>query len=133
MRDLRRQHQRAMASVARDPSVDLWVGYWSDSDDLLLEYAKAGIPGAIRRHLAAHPHTKRETLNLALRFAEGEWRDRPNDRHSYVATMEVLLTAGADASVLPADMIDVLPTLQARAFDAEFPSAFVPSRTVKRI
>lgn len=132
-RNLRREFQRAMASVARDPNADLWVGYWCGHDDLLLEYAKAGVAGTIREHLANHPKTKRETLNHALLFAEAEWRDRLNDRYPYVATMEVLLAAGADASVLAADMVDVLPTLQARAFEAEFSGAFAPSRTVKRI
>lgn len=132
-RNLRRQFRRAMASVARDPNADLWVGYWCGHDDLLLEYAKAGVADTIRDHLSSHPNTKRETLNHALLFAEGEWRDRGDDRHHYVATMEVLLAAGVDASVLPADMVDVLPTLQALALDTELPASVADARTGSRL
>jgi hypothetical protein len=131
--NLRRQHRRVRRSIARDPNADLWVGYWSSLDDLLLEYARAGVADTIREHLANHPRTKRETLTHALLFAESEWRDRGDDRHYYVATMEALLAAGADASVLPADLVDVLPTLQKRAFDAEFPGAFASLPAFKRI
>lgn len=132
-RNLRRQHRRVRRSIARDPNSDLWVGYWSSTDDLVLEYAKAGVADTLREHLAHHPRTKRETLTYALRIAEGEWRVRGSDRHYYVATMEALLAAGADASVLPADLVDVLPTLQARAFDAELPASFAPASSGCRL
>lgn len=132
-RNLRRQHRRVRRSIARDVGADLWVGYWSSQDDLVLEYAKAGVADTLREHLAHHPRTKRETLTYALRIAEGEWRVRGSDRHHYVATMEALLAAGADASVLPADLVDVLPTLLARVFDAEFPASLSPVLTLKRI
>lgn len=132
-RNLRRQHRRVRRSIARDTNADLWVGYWSSTDDLLLEYAKAGVADTLREHLASHPRTKRETLTHALRLAEGEWRDRTVDRHHYVATMEALLAAGADASVLPADLVDVLPTLQSRAFDDELPASFAPARSGCRL
>lgn len=132
-RNLRRQHRRVRRSIARDPNAELWVGFWSSLDDLLLEYAKAGVANTLREHLAHHPNTKRETLTHALRLAEGEWRDRTVDRHHYVATIEALLAAGADASVLPADLVDVLPTLQAHAFDVEFPPVLEPARTRCRL
>lgn len=122
-----------MASIARDPNADLWVGYWCGHDDLLLEYAKAGVADTIREHLANNPNTKRKTLTHALLFAESAWRDHSDDRLHFVATMEVLLAAGADASVLAADMVKVLPTLQARAFDAEFPAPVAPARAGSRL
>jgi len=132
-RSLRRQHQRVRRSIARDSNADLWVGYWSSHDDLVLEYAKAGVADALREHLRRHRCSKRETLTYALRLAEGEWRDRTVDRHHYVATMEALLAAGADAAVLPADLVDVLPTLQSRAFDDELPASFAPARSGCRL
>jgi len=132
-RNLRRQRQRAMASVARDPSADLWVGYWCSLDDLLLEYARAGVADAIREHLDSHPRAQRETLTHALLFAEAEWRDRTNDRQTYIATMEVLLAAGADPSILSADVMGVLPTFQAREFDAELSAPIAPARTASRL
>ncbi len=132
-RNLRRQHRRVRRSIARDSNADLWVGYWSSTDDLVLEYAKAGVADALREHLRRHRCSKRETLTYALRIAEGEWRDRRVDRHHYVATMEALLAAGADASVLPADLVDVLPTLQARALAAELPPVHAAARTGSRL
>ncbi len=132
-RNLRRQHRRVRRSIARDSNADLWVGYWSSTDDLVLEYTKAGVADTLREHLAHHPRTKRETLTHALRLAEGEWRDRTVDRHHYVATMEALLAAGADASVLPTDLVDVLPTLQARALAAVLSGPVSPVLTLKRI
>jgi hypothetical protein len=47
--------------------------------------------------------------------------------------MEALLAAGADTTVLPADLVDVLPTLQARTFDDELPASFAPARSGCRL
>src|SRR5690606_12417242 len=101
---------------------------------LLREYAKAGDAVAVRAVLADTSWTTVGTLTRALLAAGEALRAaRAKDRPRYVATLETLLAAGADASVLPLDLADALPTLQARAFDADFPAPLAPCRTGSRL
>ena len=122
-RDRRRQHARAWASRSH-ADADLWLGFWGNVDDLLVQYAMAGCADGVRTFLAANPETTVDALTHAASAAGEAWPAVTlDDRHHYIATLEALLAAGADASVLAPDVMAVLPSRCARALDAELPAS----------
>jgi len=123
-----RQHKRTYSSQLF-VDVHHCLGFWSSPDDLLQEYAKAGYAGGVRAFLAGNPATRARALAEALTAAQYGWRDvDAGEQHRFIDTFEVLLAAGADASVLPAEVLAVLPSQRAQALAAELP---VPSMTAR--
>ena len=113
---------------ARVPSGAL-ATVWRSPEEALFAYTKAGCVEAMRELIATNTNACARHLAAALVIAETEYRcARPEDEHDHIATMEALLGAGAPASALMPDMADVLPTLQARAMDAELPSTNARAR-----
>jgi hypothetical protein len=103
-------------------------------DDLLLQYAKAGCAEAVCAFLAENPTVARRARTDALAAAGDAWCGADaGEQHRYVATLEALLAAGADPSVLSSDVVAVLPSRRARVLADELPNALAPPRAPKRI
>jgi hypothetical protein len=103
-------------------------------DDLLLEYAKAGCAEAVCAFLAENPTVASRVRTDALAAAGEAWCGADaGERDRYVTTLEALLAAGADASVLSSDVVAVLPSRRARVLADELPSSLTRPHTPKRI
>jgi hypothetical protein len=118
-RDRWHQHERRFFSGSF-ADADLWVGFWSSLDELLIEYAKAGYADLVRTFLAENPATKSRELARAVSAAGDGWLGaKEGDRQRYIDTLQTLLAEGADACVLSADVLAALPSQSSNAPDAE--------------
>lgn len=118
-----RHHRRDARGRVCQQGGDMLAGYWTSNEDMLLEYARVGCVSAVEEFVAANPHVRHQTLDLALLFAEEQWRDCSEDRHAYIATAEALIAAGGNVDVLSPDLANRLPSSQAHMLDEALPMA----------